>query len=132
MDGTTDMPSYRIWWAFIVAGVLGSSGCEGGAPPVSFSTDVQPILAQHCLDCHRPGGDGYDKSGFGVESYVALMKGTKFGPVVLPGNSFNSNLIVLVEGRADPSITMPHEGPRLSEDNIETLKAWIDQGALDD
>jgi len=106
-------------------------GCERGGPPVSFSTDVQPILAQYCLDCHRPGDDGYAKTGFSVENYGALMKGTKFGPVILAGESFNSNLIILVEGRADPSITMPHEGRSVSKEDIETLKAWIDQGALD-
>ena len=59
------------------------------------------------------------------------MKGTKFGPVIVAGDSFNSTLIVLVEGRADPSIAMPHEGPGLSKDEIEALKSWIDQGALD-
>ena len=125
------MARRRIWVAFVLAGILSLAGCERGGPPVSFSADVQPVLAQYCLDCHRPGNDGYDKSGFGVEDYAALMKGTKFGPVVLPGDSFSSNLIVLVEGRADPSITMPHEGQRVSEQEIGILKAWIDQGALD-
>ena len=59
------------------------------------------------------------------------MKGTNFGAVVIPGDSFVSNLIVLVEGRAHSSIAMPHEGKRMSEEEIGTLKAWIDQGAQD-
>jgi len=125
------MARQEVLVAFVVAGVLSLAGCERGDPPVSYSADVQPILAQHCLDCHRPGDEGHNKSGFGIESYGALMKGTNFGPVVISGDSFNSNLIVLVEGRADPSITMPHGGQRLGENEIETLKVWIDQGASD-
>jgi hypothetical protein len=58
------------------------------------------------------------------------MKGTKFGPVVQPGNSFESVLVMLVEGRADQSIKMPHQDePPLAAEQIETLKLWIDQGA---
>jgi hypothetical protein len=58
------------------------------------------------------------------------MKGTKFGPVVKPGDSFTSALVMLVEGRADPSLRMPHdEGDKPSEKEIELVKAWIDQGA---
>jgi len=121
----------RILHAFALAAVLSLTGCERGLPPVSYSNDVQPILAQHCLNCHQPGEDGYAKSGFSVDNYAALMKGTKFGQVVLPGDAVSSNLIVLIEGRADPSITMPHGGPMISEEDIETLKVWIDQGALD-
>ena len=125
------MAKRGYWEALLVAGVISLTGCESVDPAVSFSADVQPVLAQHCLSCHQPGTDGHTKSGFGVENYAALMAGTKFGAVVLPGDSFASNLIVLVEGRAHSSIAMPHEGRRMSEEEIETLKIWIDQGALD-
>ncbi|MCK7580275.1 MAG: hypothetical protein MZV65_34635 [Chromatiales bacterium] len=43
-----------------------------------------------------------------MSSYESLMKGTKFGPVIVPGSSLTSALNMLVEGRADPSIKMPH------------------------
>lgn len=59
------------------------------------------------------------------------MTGTKFGPVIVAGDSFSSTLIILVGGRADASITMPHEGQGLNAGEIEALKSWIDQGALD-
>jgi hypothetical protein len=60
------------------------------------------------------------------------MQGTRNGPMVIPGDSMGSNLVVLMEGRADPSIKMPH-GTRIkvSAAEIETVKTWIDQGAED-
>ena len=30
---------------------------------VSFGEDVFPILELRCLECHVPGGEGYEKSG---------------------------------------------------------------------
>ena len=106
-------------------------GCQK-TPQVSYSQDVKPIIEEHCLKCHKIGGEGEEKSGLNMETYAALMKGTKFGPMVVPGDSFGSNLVILIEGRADPSIHMPRDehGP-LSEAEIGTIKQWIDQGALE-
>jgi hypothetical protein len=104
-----------------------------GAAAVSFRSDVAPIIEKHCVGCHIPGKPGTEASGFVVDSYAALMKGTKFGPVVLPGDPVSSTLIRLVEGRADPSINMPHgQGDKLSATEIATLRAWVQQGAKND
>ncbi len=102
------------------------AGCEKA---VSFDAEVTPILDRYCTSCHQPGGDGHSASGLSTASYADLMAGTKFGPVVVAGDTLNSNLIVLVEGRADPSIAMPHAGDKLTDAEIATLKTWIDQGA---
>lgn len=98
--------------------------------PVSFARQVQPILEQHCIDCHRPGGSGYEASGFSMTSYDALMKGTKYGPMVLPGDPEGSNMVVLMEGRADPSISMPHGNlDPVPHEDIQAIRKWIEQGA---
>ena len=124
------MAKCRVWTVFVLAGVV-LAGCERADPQVSYSADVEPVLAEHCLSCHQPGAAGYEASGFSVENYAALMKGTKFGPVVIPGDAFSSNLIVLIEGRAHSSIRMPHGEAKIAAEDIETLNVWIDQGALD-
>jgi hypothetical protein len=95
----------------------------------SFNADVQPILKQHCYECHVPGGPGYTASGFDMSSYETLMKGGKFGPFVIPGDPFTSTLIMLVEGRADPSIHMPRGREKLSDPEVEILKVWVQEGA---
>jgi hypothetical protein len=58
-----------------------------------------------------------------------MMKGTKFGAVVVPGSSVSSTLYRLVSGQADPSIRMPHGQTALSEADAAMIAAWIDQGA---
>jgi hypothetical protein len=107
-------------------------GCDSTPPPpaISFATDIMPVLKQHCLECHSPGGAGERSSGLNLASYNGLMKGTKFGPVVKAGDSLSSTLMILVEGRADESINMPHGGrPPVDAAQASLLRQWIDQGA---
>jgi len=76
------------------------------------------------------------------------MKGTKYGSVINPGASFSSNLVRLIQHKADPSINMPkkysivvhgsqeHAVPgmdarSLSDSDIDLIVKWIDQGAKD-
>lgn len=117
-----------------LAGVLLLSGCDNTPPAatISFAKQIQPIFAQHCLECHDTNGEGALASGLKLSNYKDVMKGTKFGPVIKPGNSLSSTLVILVEGRANSAINMPHgDRPRLSDEQIHTLRQWIDQGAND-
>lgn len=103
-------------------------GC--GEQPVSYSADVRPFLDTYCMRCHGEGGEGSETSGLHMDDYESLIKGTTYGPVVKPGDSFTSALVMLVEGRADPSLRMPHDGGKTpSQAEINRVKAWIDQGA---
>jgi len=110
----------------------------GCSQQVSFNKDVKPILASSCLQCHDGGGEGSSASGFNVQDYDSLMQGTKFGPVVVAGDSVSSTLYRLIDHKADPKIQMPphHDvtlaegrSEPLSDAQINTIKMWIDQGA---
>lgn len=96
---------------------------------VSYKKDVQPILAKNCAECHAPGQKGFEASGLDTTSYQALMKGGKFGQLVKPGDALSSALNMLVEGRAHPSIQMPHGRAKLPDKEIEILKVWVNEGA---
>jgi hypothetical protein len=111
----------------IIAGLSLLAACS--PRNVSFSADVQPVLRKYCLECHVPGGPGYVASGFDMSSYETVMKGGRFGAYVIPGDPLTSTLNMLIEGRADPSIHMPHGREKLSERDIETLKVWVQEGA---
>lgn len=104
------------------------TGCNRSSE-VSFAKDVQPILKKHCVECHLPNGQGHAASGFLVDSYDSLMKGTKFGPVVVPGDALSSSLYRLVAGEVDASIRMPHGKDPLPAAEIAVVEAWITQGA---
>jgi uncharacterized membrane protein len=115
----------------VIAVSLGLTGCaKEPQKEVSFSKDIRPIIDANCIKCHAPGGQGYEASGLNMQSYESLMKGTKFGPVIKPGDALSSTLARLIAGKADPSINMPHgDNKPLSSEQIKLFEQWINQGA---
>ena len=115
----------------LVMMLIALTGCKS-EQAVSFSQDVKPIIDKYCIECHQAGGEGLAASGFNMETYAGVMKGTKHGAMIIANDSAGSNMLVLMEGRADPSISMPHgkmDGATGKE--LETIRLWIDQGAQD-
>jgi hypothetical protein len=98
-------------------------------PQVSFSEDILPLLKWKCGSCHQSGGEGYEKSGVDLTSYQGVMKGTKFGPMVVPGNPEMSNLMLLLDWNVAPAIRMPHGKRQLSTCDRNTIRTWIREGA---
>ena len=110
---------------------LVTSGCIREQQPVSFRNQVQPILVANCVECHSaPAGQGYLKNGLSMATHADLMRGTIYGPVIKPGDSRHSIFNMLVEGRADPSMRMPHGRNSLSSEQVRIMRLWVDQGAL--
>ena len=113
-------------------------GCT--RPAVSFSSDIQPILEKHCIECHDNSGEGVVTSGFSVLNYDSVLKGTKFGQVIVPGSALSSTLYLVVAHKTATEIQMPPHhilawaeghGSPLSDDEIEIIHTWIEQGAQD-
>lgn len=111
-------------------------GCER---QVSFADDVQPIIIASCVECHNEAAEGYAASGFSLSDYYNVMKGTKFGPVVVANSSVSSTLYLVIAHKTAPEIHMPPHhadawaegrGTPLTDKQIETIGVWIDQGAL--
>ncbi|MGV6816805.1 MAG: hypothetical protein ACWA44_05995 [Thiotrichales bacterium] len=134
----TIKPCYPVLIAAIFITSLTACGKkEEAAPAVSFAADVAPIIKKNCLECHVANGPGHVASGLLMAdvddpskvSYDNLMKGTRFGPIVVAGDPVSSALNRLVEGRADPSIRMPHGKEELSDEAKATLHEWVAQGA---
>jgi hypothetical protein len=125
------MISRRLAWLPAAAlALVAASGCERSTPAVSYQRDVAPILDKHCKSCHMPGQAGYVVSGFELGGYESLMKGTQFGPVVLPGDPLTSVLVMLIEGRVDPAIKMPHgDASPMTKAEILAIRNWVEQGA---
>jgi hypothetical protein len=105
---------------------------ESAQQPVSYKNEVTPIIHDYCLNCHEPKGKGYETSGLDLRTYQSLMKGTKYGAVIKPGDSFTSVFIQVIEGRVHASIKMPYGmNGGLAKEKIAVLKKWVDQGAKD-
>jgi mono/diheme cytochrome c family protein len=96
---------------------------------MSFSEDVLPVFVGRCVSCHQPSGEGTEKSGLDLTTYAGLMKGTKYGPMVIPGDPDSSNLMLLLDWRASPELRMPHGKKQLSSCDRNAIRSWIRQGA---
>lgn len=113
--------------AFALATALPAHAATKNA---SFKEDIMPILEKHCSECHTPGGQGEVASGLDLTNYEGVMKGTQHGPVVVPGDAFLSNLMVLIEGRAGPELKMPHGRKDLTRWEKTLIRRWINNDAL--
>jgi len=130
------MKKPRLMLVSIAVGALSLAGATVLAPidnacaqqgQMSFAEDIAPILKGWCVSCHQPSGEGYNASGLDLTSYDGLMKGTKFGPMVIPGQPDNSNLMVLIQGQA--KIRMPFGHKALPNCLRNNIWSWIFQGA---
>jgi mono/diheme cytochrome c family protein len=92
---------------------------------VSFADDVTPILNENCVKCHGAGGPPIVlEAGLNLTSYENVMKGSEFGTIVEAGNADDSLLLMMIE-EGD----MPEEADPLSDEDINTIKMWIAEGA---
>ena len=131
------MKSRKLRWpaialgaaATIIAGLAMPAAELCAAEPQSFAEDILPIFKGRCAGCHQAGGEGYEKSGLDLTTYEGLMKGTKFGAMVVPRDPDSSNLVWLLDWRASPALRMPHGKKKLSICDRNAIRAWIREGA---
>src|SRR5262249_14678590 len=96
----------------------------------AFTGVIQPVLQQNCVSCHGPEKA---KSRLRLDSFAALQKGGENGPVVVPGNAKESDLIKRLRLPLNADDHMPPDGkPQPSEDEIALLQWWVDSGASSD
>lgn len=95
----------------------------------SFAEDILPLLKWRCAGCHQSGGEGTEKSGLDLTTYEGVMKGTKFGKMVIPRDPDASNLMMLLDWRVAPQLRMPHNKKQLSKCDRDAIRAWIREGA---
>lgn len=129
-------PCLRLRLSGFAAAIAGSLGAVGlfallfatsvaaqTPAKVDFKRDVQPIFRSNCYGCH---GAKMQKNNFRLDRRSDAMRGGTI-PVIGPGNSAGSRLYMRLIGD-DYGLRMPPTGP-LPIEQINTIKAWIDQGA---
>jgi hypothetical protein len=92
---------------------------------VDFKKDVWPIFEARCMTCHG----SMDMGKFRLDSKERIMKGGMRGVAVVVGNPDESPLYQRVVLPADDFDIMPAEGEPLTEEQQETLRLWIENGA---
>jgi|TARA_B110000116_G_scaffold270338_1_gene288139 formylglycine-generating enzyme required for sulfatase activity len=100
--------------------ILVTSSC--GAK-VDFSEDILPILESHCFKCHR---QDYKKSDYKLETRDSAIA----DDIIVPGDSNESIFIELIElDDSDEDVMPPSKEERLTKNQKQLLRDWIDAGA---
>lgn len=96
---------------------------------IDFATQIRPILSDACFHCHGPAEEdrAADLRLDVQESATAMTDGLA---AILPGNSKKSVVMERILSH-DPDVQMPPEesGKKLTKEQIELIRKWIDQGA---
>jgi hypothetical protein len=84
---------------------------------MSFVTDIKPIIQSNCYSCHSNAN--YTVSGIKLEDYADLKHHTDDGDLIG----------VITHAAGYPA--MPQGAAKLSDCNINKIKAWVEAGALE-
>lgn len=135
--------------AAVMVGVM--YGCSGGAeglysepppqvtpPPfaATFSAIQDSVFATRCTSCHSGVGAPEGLSLDAASSYAMLVgvASTQDNTIlrVAAGNPGASYLIRKLEGTTATGARMPPSGPALAQAEIDVVRQWVTDGAMDD
>ena len=98
------------------------------ADPPSYNEDIRPILAR-CLPCHGPDANTRE-AGLALHTREGAVAALRRGAAIVPGDPDAGSLIARVSAAHDGDrMPPPGRGEPLSDQEIETLRAWIEAGA---
>ncbi len=102
---------------------------EAAASKISFDRQIRPIFQGVCVGCHQPAKakGNYDM----MSREKMLAAGESKLPAIVPGQPDKSHLVKLItpeKGEAE----MPKGKKPLSAPEIELIRQWIAEGAVDD
>ena len=139
---------FRLMWFFTGFSIAtiglargddsGKKGADGSRPvqakakrgAVNFARDVRSILSDNCFACHGPD-DKQRKAGLRLDTKVGVLARLKSdNTAVIPGKADESEMIFRIE-TDDTEAKMPPKksGKKLTAEQIETLRQWVEQGA---
>jgi hypothetical protein len=105
---------------------------------LTFAQDIHPIFERACVQCH---GDASidpshmldsDAKNFLLDTLRQTLTSGDDAPNVIPGDPDRSRLFVFVDNDIMPiDETTRLPAPRLPQGDIDLIREWIRQGALD-
>jgi formylglycine-generating enzyme required for sulfatase activity len=95
---------------------------------VDFVKDIQPVLENNCVSCHRKGNV---KGGVRLDTRKEATTSGDNGPALVPGKSAKSPMYTTMVLPEDDDLLMPpkKKGGPLPKATAELIRAWIDEGA---
>ncbi len=119
----TQILSIRLVMGIAIGAVIAAPVVAAPAQkPISYAEQIRPILQAKCIQCHA---EKSQKAELNLGSADGIRQGSESGAVLVAGKPDESRLLeVLLEGEMPPE----GEGDRLSDDEIELIRRWIEQG----
>lgn len=101
-----------------------------GQAQVNFSRDVLPILSDACFHCHGPD-EGARKAKLRLDTKDGAYRKRNGITTIVPGKSGESELIRrILSNDPDEQMPPPTSNRKLTVKQRETLKQWVDSGAV--
>lgn len=97
---------------------------------VSFAEQILPIFQKRCAKCHGAedeNGEVRTEVSLSLIEYERVLVGSEFGTVVEAGDPDGSFLIDMITAGDMPP---EGEGDKVPPEEIALIRAWIEQGAL--
>lgn len=112
----------RILTTSLFLGVAWLNSLLSAAPPPSFEAHVRPILKAHCFQCH--GEEGEPQGGLDLRLVRLMVRGGDSGAALVSGNAAGSLIVERVA-----SGEMPPGKTKLSAEEVELIRRWVNDGA---
>jgi uncharacterized membrane protein/mono/diheme cytochrome c family protein len=94
---------------------------------VLYSDVIKPILQTKCYSCH---GANKQKGKLRLDEQNFILKGGKDGPIIIAGNTDESELIKrILLPKEDEDHMPPKEKPQLSKNDMDLFHWWVSSGA---
>lgn len=84
--------------------------------PLTWDSYASPLFLDKCTSCHGAMALG----GLSLETYADALAGGNHGPVIIPSNSAESNLVI-IQSNAHPV--------QFTQEEMDNIIKWIDDGA---
>jgi hypothetical protein len=109
--------------------LLGASATQQEkSKKLTYSVDIAPIVDRLCLPCHL--AENENPSGLSLDSFDTLMKGGEKGNPIIPGKPDESFLYTKLLPDPPFGKQMPRGRKKMTEEEIRTIREWIEQGAV--
>ncbi len=93
-----------------------------------FEKKIRPVLVERCYECHSKQAKKL-RGGLYLDSRAGMLEGGNSGPVIVPGDPDQSQLIKAIR-YTDQELKMPPK-QRLSAQQVADFEAWVRTGAPD-
>jgi hypothetical protein len=92
-------------------------GCYSGSLRASYSLDIRPILDANCIRCHN---ENNPPKGYNLKLYADVSRAAQ------------NNLLFNVVNHTAGFSKMPAGADKLVQCDIDKIRKWIENGALND